>query len=126
MSTEHADPTSSTPVPPRPVASAAQDLEGALTSLAWNEAAFDPTRALGSLGVEVPAGISLDVRVQRPDTLYFVIPPFDGDGGHSDGVLNQMDLWSSGDQFVWVLPQDAKVALLDMREQFRSTNGDGR
>ena len=30
-----------------------------------------------------------------------------------------MDLWRSGDQFVWIMPQDAKVALLDMREQYR-------
>ena len=30
-----------------------------------------------------------------------------------------MDLWRSGDQFVWVMPQDAKLALLTMREQYR-------
>jgi len=30
-----------------------------------------------------------------------------------------MDLWRSGDQFVWIMAQDAKVALLEMREQCR-------
>ena len=65
--------------------------------------------------------VRLDVRVQRRDTLYFVIPPADTDGGDTDHVLNQMDLWGSGDQFVWVLPQDEKIALPNMREQYRRT-----
>ena len=65
----------------------------------------------------------LDLRVQRRDTLYFVIPPAADDGGDPDRVLDQMDLWKSGDQFVWVLPQDAKVALLEMREQYRQADG---
>jgi hypothetical protein len=37
-----------------------------------------------------------------------------------------LDGWSSGDQLVWIVPQDAKVALLDMREQYRSANGHSR
>jgi len=55
------------------------------------------------------------------DTLYFVIPPADTDGGDTDHVLNQIDLWGSGDQFVWVLPHDENVALLNMREHYRRT-----
>ena len=39
-------------------------------------------------------------------------------------VVNQMDLWRSGDQFVWIMPQDAKLALLDMREQYRDRAGE--
>jgi hypothetical protein len=58
------------------------------------------------------------VRVQRRDTLFFVIPAA-ADGGEAEGVVNQMVLWRSGEQFVWIMPQDAKVALLDMREQCR-------
>ncbi len=106
------------------------DLEQALTLLAWSDPAFanDPDAALARLGVEVPNGLRLDVRVQRRDTLYLVIPPAAGDGEATDAVVNQMDLWRSGDQFVWILRQDAKVALLQMREQYRAhgaAGGDG-
>ena len=99
----------------------ADDVEQALTRLAWNDpsVAEDPAAALSRLGVDVPAGLRLDVRIQRPDTLYLVIPPAYSDDGEHEGVVNQMDLWRSGDQFVWIMPQDAKVALLQMREQYR-------
>ena len=99
----------------------ALELEAALTALAWGDPSVTdgPTAALAQLGVTVPDGVRVDVRVQRRDTLYFVIPPSATDGGEVDGVVNQMDLWCSGDQFVWIMPQDAKVALLDMREQRR-------
>lgn len=98
------------------------DLEQALTERAWSdpEVAHDPTGALAALGVEVPDGLQVDIRVQRPDTLYLVIPPAASDGAQVDDVANQMDLWRSGDQFVWIMPQDAKVALLTMREQYRA------
>lgn len=103
----------------------AGDLETALTELAWSDpgVADDPAAALARLGVEVPAGLRVDVRVQRPDTLYLVIPPAAPDGGEVEEVVNQMDLWRSGDQFVWVMPQEAKVALLEMREQYRGHGG---
>jgi hypothetical protein len=99
----------------------AVELEDALTELAWADPSIadDPAAALARLGVNVPEGLRLDVRIQRRDTLYFVIPPAAADGGEVDGVVNQMDLWRSGDQFVWIMAQDAKVALLDMREQCR-------
>jgi len=35
-------------------------------------------------------------------------------------VINQMDLWRSGDMFCWVLPETLKFALLDMRLQCRN------
>jgi hypothetical protein len=105
----------------------AVDLETALTELAWSDptVADDPAAALARLGVDVPQGMRVDVRVQRPDTLYLVIPPAYPDGGGGEEVVNQMDLWRSGDQFVWIMPQDAKVALLEMREQYRSGGGEG-
>jgi hypothetical protein len=98
------------------------DLEAALTRLAWRDptVVHDPAAALARLGVDVPAGLRVDIRVQRQDTLYLVIPPTDSDGGESERVVNQMDLWRSGDQLVWIIPQEAKVALLQMREQFRN------
>lgn len=99
----------------------AADLEQALTMLAWTDSSFadDPAAAMRAVGVDAPSGLRLDVRVQRPDTLYLIIPPATTDGG-TDAVVNQMDLWRSGEQFVWVMSQDAKVALLTMREQYRA------
>ena len=99
----------------------AVDLEQALTKLAWSDPAVteDPAAALARLGVEVPAGWRVDLRVQRPDTLYLVIPPAFSDEEEHESVVNQMDLWRSGEQFVWIMPQEAKLALLKMREQYR-------
>ena len=103
-------------------------LEQALTDLVWTNpsVAADPGAALARLGVQVPDGIRLDVRVQRADTLYFVIPPAADDGGATDHVVDQMDLWGSGDQFVWILPEHAKVALLQIREDFRRASEGNR
>jgi hypothetical protein len=105
----------------------AADLERALTELAWSDPGVedDPAAALARLGVEVPAGLRIEVRVQRPDTLYLVIPPALPEGGGGEDVVNQIDLWRSGDQFVWIMPQDAKMALLKMREQYRNGGGEG-
>ncbi|HUL99974.1 MAG TPA: nitrile hydratase [Mycobacterium sp.] len=104
------------------------ELEQALTQLAWADPSVvdAPVAALARLGVTVPDGLRLDVRIQRRDTLYFVVPPMASDGGEVDGVVNQMDLWGSGDQFVWIMGQDAKVALLDMREQRRHHGDEAR
>jgi hypothetical protein len=99
----------------------AADLELALTKLTWEDpsATADAAATLATLGVDVPAGMRVDLRVQRPDTLYLLIPPAASAVEESEAVVNQMDLWRSGEQFVWVMPQDAKMALLEMREQFR-------
>ena len=99
----------------------AADPEQALTMLAWSHPAVteDPAAAFAQLGVEVPAGWRVDLRIQRPDTLYLVIPPAFSDEGEHEQVVNQMDLWRSGEQFVWIMPQEAKLALLEMREQYR-------
>ncbi|HTP15313.1 MAG TPA: hypothetical protein VMK13_05700 [Streptosporangiaceae bacterium] len=90
----------------------AAELEQALTILAWSDPAFagDPYAALPQLGVEMPAGFRLDIRVQRRDTLCLIIPPASPDGG-TDMVVNQMDLWRSGDQFVWIMPQGCQAGL---------------
>lgn len=102
-----------------------RNLEQALIELAWTDPDFgqllaeDPHAALKHIGVTVPDGIRLDIRVQRPNTLYYVIPPEIDDGADADVVINQMDLWRSGDQFVWIMPQHKKVDLLKMRQQHR-------
>ncbi|MFJ3937881.1 nitrile hydratase [Streptomyces parvus] len=101
------------------------DLEQALTILAWSDPALteNPGAALTRLGIDVPPALRFDVRVQRPDTLYLVIPPVSCEEDGGENVVNQMDLWRSGEQFVWILPQDAKTSLLGMREQYRKRGG---
>ncbi|MFJ1735274.1 nitrile hydratase [Streptomyces sp. NPDC088254] len=101
------------------------DLEQALTILAWSDPALteNPGAALTRLGIDVPPALRFDLRVQRPDTLYLVIPPVSCEEDGGENVVNQMDLWRSGEQFVWILPQDAKTALLGMREQYRNRGG---
>ena len=107
----------------------AADFEQALTMLAWSDPAVteEPAAAFAQLGFEVPAGWRVDLRIQRPDTLYLVIPPAFSDEGEHERVVNQMDLWRSGEQFVWIMPQGGEAALLEMREQYRDHRaGDGQ
>ena len=37
-------------------------------------------------------------------------------------VINQMDLWQSGDLFCWMMPQAMKLELLRMRQSFGKNN----
>jgi len=108
--------------------SAGASLERRLVELAWTDPAFaerlrtDPRGALASIGVEVAADVKIDVRQQRRDTLYFVIPPLAANPEEAETVINQMDLWDSGDLFCWIMPQALKLELLRMRQSFRSKN----
>jgi len=103
-------------------------LERRLVELAWTDPTFaellqkHPRQALTSIGVEVSPETEIDVRQQRRDTLYFVIPPLAGPAENPDKVINQMDLWQSGDLFCWIMPQALKLELLRMRESFRRNN----
>ncbi|WP_428563692.1 MAG: nitrile hydratase [Solidesulfovibrio sp. DCME] len=103
-------------------------LERRLVELAWTDPAFaallrkDPRQALASIGVEVSPGVTIDVRQQRRDTLYFVIPPLAAPPEDAEKVINQMDLWQSGDLFCWIMPQALKLELLRMRQSFRKNN----
>lgn len=100
-------------------------LERRLVELAWTDSAFaqllqsDPRQALGRLGVELPPGVEIDVRLQRRDTLYFVIPPLAEEPNAAPTAINQMDLWQSSELFCWMLPQALKLELLRMRQSFR-------
>lgn len=106
-------------------ASANVSLERAIIESAWRDHHFaalletDPGEALARLGVELPSGIRLDIRMQRRDTLYFVVPPLANPADGRDGVLNQMDLWQSAECFCWIMPQALKLGLLAMRQSFR-------
>ena len=66
--------------------------------------------------MELPPGLWLDVRQQRRDTLYFVIPPPAATPEDARRPINQRDLWQSGDLFCWMLPRALKLALLRVRQ----------
>ncbi|MFM0514331.1 hypothetical protein [Paraburkholderia sp. RL17-373-BIF-A] len=103
-------------------------LERRLVELAWTDPGFagmletDPRQALKALGVEVSPEVRIDIRQQRRDTLYFVIPPLAERQEDADTVINQMDLWQSGELFCWIMPQALKLELLRMRQSFRGNN----
>jgi hypothetical protein len=109
-------------------ASGNASLERRLVELAWTDPAFaqllrtDPRQALASIGVEISPDVKIDVRQQRRDTLYFVIPPLAEKPADAEAVINQMDLWESGDLFCWIMPQALKLELLRMRQSFRNSN----
>ncbi len=111
-----------------PQTARAASLEKRLVELAWTDPAFakllreDPRQALASIGIEVSPNVKLDVRQQRRDTLYFVIPPLAETPKDADTVINQMDLWESADLFCWMMPQALKLELLRMRQSFRRNN----
>jgi hypothetical protein len=108
--------------------SADASLERRLVELAWTDPTFaellrdDPRRALASMGVQVSSDVKIDVRQQRRDTLYFLIPPLAAKPEEAETVINQMDLWASGDLFCWIMPQALKLELLRMRQSFRRNN----
>ena len=103
-------------------------LERRLVELAWTDHAFaellqnNPRQALAGIGVEISPEVEIDVRQQRRDTLYFVIPPLAEPTEDAEKVINQMDLWQSADLFCWIMPQVLKLELLRMRESFRRNN----
>ena len=102
-----------------------QTLERALTARAWRDPDFarllesDPRSALATMGVEVSDNVKIDVRMQRRDTLYFVIPPLAEHPEDAHKVINQMDLWQSADLFCWIMPQALKLELLAIRQAYR-------
>ncbi|MBN8548679.1 MAG: nitrile hydratase [Deltaproteobacteria bacterium] len=105
-----------------------QSLERALVERAWRDPEFrslmetDPKAALKTLGVEIPDTVKVNIRMQRRDTLYFVIPPSAEHAEDADTVINQMDLWQSADLFCWIMPQALKLELLAMRQDYRKAH----
>jgi len=105
-----------------------QSVERALVEKAWRDPEFarllesDPRAALKSLGAEVSAGVKVSVRLQRRDTLYFVIPPLAERPEDAETIINQMDLWQSGDLFCWIMPERLKLELLNLRQAYRREN----
>lgn len=104
-----------------------QDFELLLTKKAWEDPNFadllasDPEKALNQLGITVPEGIKLKIILQKPETLYFTIPPVNKNGISKERVaLNQMDIWSSSRMFIWLAAVKQKVKLLQLRSSILS------
>lgn len=100
-------------------------LERHLVERSWTDPAFaerlrmDAHQALADLGVEISPDVKIDVRLQRRDTLYLVIPPPAASAGDAQSPVNQMDLWQSAELFCWILPEALKLELLRIRQSFR-------
>ena len=104
------------------------DFELLLTRKVWEDYIFaeqvqkDPDTALKSLGIKIPTGVKLKVIIQKRDTIYFTIPPFqEGSASYDKEILlNQIDLWSSANLFIWLASVSLKTALLQMRNSIFS------
>ena len=80
----------------------------------------EPAAALEQIGVRLPGQVRVEVKIQKPNTLYYLIPPAAGPARQPElRVVNQMDLWGSGDVFCWIAPEKLKFTLLEMRTQYR-------
>ncbi|MGH0002078.1 hypothetical protein ACQU0X_18560 [Pseudovibrio ascidiaceicola] len=108
-----------------------RDFELLLIQRMWEDPAFaklaerDAAAALKELGVRVDPGVKVRIIQQRKDTLYLTIPPAKQEGALDTTLdLNQMDLWSSGDMFVWVASVYNKVKLLGIRSSIAKGKGE--
>jgi hypothetical protein len=102
-----------------------EDFEEAITRRVWTDPAFadqcevDPLDALASIGVHIRPGVKVEIKVQRRDTIYFLLPPArDASAPESGEVMNQFDLWRSANSFVWIFPEDTFYDILGMRRNF--------
>ena len=100
-----------------------------LTERAWADPEFaaaletDPEQTLRQFGVDVPDGVRLSIRLQRRNTLYFLLPPLREAGDDLPVPINSIDLWQSGDLFCWLIPDNLKVQLLGMRRSYGGREG---
>ncbi|SFU10147.1 hypothetical protein SAMN05444141_108245 [Pseudovibrio denitrificans] len=108
-----------------------RDFELLLTRRMWEDPAFaelaerDAGAALKQLGVEVDPAVKVRIIQQREDTLYLTIPPAKPEDELNATLdLNQMDLWFSGDMFVWLSSVYNKVKLLGIRSSIAKGKGE--
>ena len=102
------------------------DFETALTHRIWTDPDFSrlaqtsPAQALAQLGVQIPEGAEIAIVVQRPDTLHFAIPPVRRASADTAFQQTQMDIWGSGDSFVWINSADQAADMLAIRSAMRA------
>jgi hypothetical protein len=105
-----------------------KDFEYYLTKHVWDNLNFarqleeDPIQALRSININVPPEVKLQVIVQEPNTIYFTLPPIkkDTEPDHQESP-EEMDIWSSGESFVWISPVEAKFNLFRLRNAVPET-----
>lgn len=107
----------------------AGDFETLLTHRIWSDPEFaqkaqsSPADALAELGVSVPDGVTINIVVQQPDTLYFAIPPERQADPDSEFRQTQMDIWGSGQEFIWMNSSEQAANMLAIRN---SAHGEGK
>ena len=99
-----------------------KDFEYYLTKLAWEDPEFakavenDAISALQSKGITVPKNVKLRVIVQKKDTIYLSIPPLKKPSDPlQTNTPEEMDVWSSGNFFIWFAPIRLKFNLFILR-----------
>ena len=100
-----------------------KDFEYYLTKHAWENPEFalflekDPIGALKSIGLDVPDNLKLRVIVQRDDTIYLAMPPAKrSDESAPENITEElMDIWSSGNFFIWFSPLALKYNIFKLR-----------
>ena len=100
----------------------AKDFEFYITKLAWDDAEFakmledNPVKALESKGIKVSKDIKLNIVLQKKNTIYFSIPPAKKtDESPKESSPEIMDVWSSGNFFIWFAPVALKFCLFQLR-----------
>ena len=102
-----------------------KDFETILTRRIWSDPDFAelatraPEQALAELGITIPEGVRVNIVVQRPDTLYFAIPPTRTVEPSETFSQAQMDIWCSGDSFIWINSADQAATMLTLRSSVR-------
>jgi hypothetical protein len=100
-----------------------KDFEYYLTKHAWENPEFalflekDPIGVLKSIGLDVPDNLKLRVIVQRDDTIYLAMPPAKrSDESAPENITEElMDIWSSGNFFIWFSPLALKYNIFKLR-----------
>jgi hypothetical protein len=106
----------------------AKDFEYYVTKLAWEDAEFaemlqkDANAALSSKGIEVPNNMKVVAKVQKKDTIYLSLPPKKSESSKSV-IKEEMDVWSSGNFFIWFAPVANKFSLIKMRSSVPDIKG---
>lgn len=109
----------------------AKDFEAFITQRCWDDPDFaraaeeGGAAALRSAGVDVPDGINVRVINQRPDTIYFAIPPRGEEGAPPPSErIEEMDIWSSAEMFIWLSPVAQKFSLFHIRNGVPDEDGE--
>jgi len=99
-----------------------KDFEYFLTKACWDDPGFskrieeNAEEALKEKGLTIPDGLKIRVKVQKDNTIYLAIPPRNtSSASQIETVTEEMDVWSSGNFFIWFAPLALKFNLFALR-----------